>query len=348
MQKLTRRTPASRAGFTLIELLVVIAIIAVLIALLLPAVQQAREAARRSQCKNNLKQIGLAVHMFHDTFNELPSAVKNYDETELQRAVATSTAAVKSYNSGFVQILPYLESDAIAKRWNPKLSPNDKTDADGDGFSNMRLQSIKIPTYLCPTMNLPTGPLSQTTLDDGSTVSRAPSSYQFCAGTYDIDTFQYGTLGDYDDSSAPKFNGAVVPTVNLSQSMAAALNIHTGNINNIKTKLRDVTDGTSNTYLVGETDFKPKGIISTSYGAIWAYAYLYGWGTTYYKLNDHNHNEVDEDGNPVSIYGAFRSEHTGGAHFAMADGSVHFFSESIDNGVYQALSTRDQREVVSW
>ena len=157
-----------RRGFTLIELLVVIAIIAVLIALLLPAVQQARAAARRASCLNNLKQIALAAHNHHDVHNEFPHGV-----TDRQPGDTANT-----YSTGLIALLPFLERDDIAQRWDPEEPRNSTVDTDGDGYTNADLQKMLIPTYTCPQMSPPSGPL-------GGTEERAYCSYLLHAGTQD-------------------------------------------------------------------------------------------------------------------------------------------------------------------
>jgi len=303
-------TRSSRTAFTLVELLVVIAIIGILIALLLPAVQQAREAARRMSCSNQLKQIGLATHNFHDTYGEFPFAVKDLVEGE------TST----SWTTGWIQILPFLEQDAVARRWDPALPRNDTTDADGDGWTNALLQQEIIPSYLCPTMTMPSGPLN-------GSEDRAPSSYQFCVGTY-----YAGDLHGYGGATEPAYDGAIIPIINDDTDSPNHRD---------PTKFRDLTDGTSNTFLVGETDFTPGGVPSTKYGAIWSYGYLYGWGSTSYEFNAH---DIPDSTN---VYGAFRSQHPGGAHFLLSDGSVKFVAETLDNDIYNAMATRSGGEVAS-
>lgn len=299
-------------GFTLVELLVVIAIIGVLVALLLPAVQAAREAARRTSCANNMKQVVLAAQNFHDTTQKLPYAVLDY-----QPGQTTAT-----YYTGHIQLLPFMENDALARRWDPNLPRNSTVDNDGDGFTNAILQQMKIPTYTCPTMVNPTGPL-------GGTENRAPCSYLFNAGTVDCQLYAYWSF--YGLTTPPIFDGAVIPLHSSVQTPNST--------NSRPTALRDITDGTSNTFFLGETDFAPKGKPSTEMGGIWAYGYIgYSFGSTFWPFNRHD--------NTTTVYGAFRSQHPGGAHFANCDGSVRFLPQTIDNVVYQASSTRFGGEAV--
>ena len=224
----------SRKGFTLVELLVVIAIIGILVALLLPAVQSAREAARRMSCSNNLKQISLAAHNFHDTYKEFPYATRDRLEGD----------DGDTWSTGFIQLLPFLEADAMAQLWDPSEPRHSTVDADGDGWTNAQLQQQSIPTYLCSSMVLPAGPL-------GGTEDRGPSSYLFCAGTPSSAMLHYGA---YYPGGEPAFNGAIIPVKTYIAPPTGA-----GPNHRRPTKFRDIIDGTSNTLLAGETDFMPRG-----------------------------------------------------------------------------------------
>jgi prepilin-type N-terminal cleavage/methylation domain-containing protein len=305
----------NRSAFTLIELLVVIAIIAILIGLLLPAVQKVREAASRMKCQNNLKQIALATHNYHDANQKFPYAVLDRQPNE----------TASSWATGFILILPYLEQDAVAKRWNPALPRNDSSTEATLGYSNASLQKRTIPTYTCPTMTPPTGPLS-------GTEERAYCSYLFAAGTPDVVLYPYWSYYGY--SAMPAFDGAVIPINNPATVPTSP--------NKQPTNMAAITDGTSNTFLVGETDFTPRGVPSTTYGGVWAFGYIgYSWGTTFHPFNKHNWLATEIP------YGAFRSQHTGGASFALADGSVRFVRDSISKATYDAFGTRAGGEVAT-
>lgn len=321
------RTPRKKSGFTLIELLVVIAIIAILIALLLPAVQQAREAARRTQCKNNLKQIGLALHNYHDVYLQFPmggyAAVDDscgYDDD--------------GYGWG-VMLLPYLDQTPLFNQL-PMTSPHDpscqppnwgvfqKTFSTTGGIINAGGQH-SLPAFRCPSSTLPdvTGSFSVPCQDrpgdpcSGITLNITQPDYATGYGTSDYK----GCVGVNDDGFF------------IKQRDAAGAGRGKG------TKMRDITDGTSNTIAVGEASY----IRNTAQWGIWmglpnadepalfktsAPSAINGGGNSgdfeyHIGPNDMAH-AVDDD--------AAFSFHTGGAQFLLGDGSVRFISENIDFG----------------
>lgn len=305
-----------RAAFTLVELLVVIAIIGILVALLLPAVQAAREAARRMSCTNNLKQMALATHNFHDSLNTFPYATRDRLEGDDGDTWAT----------GHIQILPFLEGDAVARRWNPEEPRHSTLDPDGDGWSNATLQQLEIPTFTCPSMSPPSGPLGV----GGGAENRGPCSYLWCAGTPDVQLFHYARFFGIPE---PRFDGPIVPIKTFVAPSAVPGPNHRN-----PTKFRDVRDGTSSTFLIGETDFMPRGVPSTMYGGVWAFGFIgYSWGSTFHPFNKHDWT--------TTVFGAFRSQHPAGANFALTDGSVRFVAETIDFNLYRSLSTAQGGEV---
>ena len=325
------------SGFTLIELLVVIAIIAVLIALLLPAVQQAREAARRTQCKNNLKQLGIALHNYHDVFRVFPPGYR--------MQAGSPSEPIGPAN---VSLLPYLDQKNIL----------DQIDMDLPWYlQRPEVVALPAPVFVCPSDTSPDPIniefLGQLNPPSGATFGIA--SYAQSMGWRDALCWSPGLGAPSTTSKSGVFN-------------------HHSN-----TRFRDITDGTSNTFAIGEaaSGFEictgigcTNPIPGVSSGHSWAcggagiepfyldgFRYTGNFGSTveainktpvtdsFYKLSSHLDCRASVDGGPHWVSN-FRSFHQGGAQFLFCDGSVHFLSENIDMTTYRNLSAIQDGNVV--
>ncbi len=314
MPKATRRR-----GFTLIELLVVIAIIAILIALLLPAVQQAREAARRTQCKNNLKQLALAVQNYHDTYKSFPAG---FARNAARLAVSSCPEGQCANWAWGAAILPQLEQSNLY----------DQVDV-----GNAVMETVVNDANLRPILQTPLAAF------------RCPSDT-----AKDLNTDQQ-VPGNGDANC----NGSCQPIatanyIGVNHSYELERDTHNGIFNNEQnyTGLRDVTDGTSNTLLIGERAWELGGTrlqAAVIYGTNGDsenhndQGLVYVMGAGRYPIND----------NCANCGRGFSSLHSGGAQFALTDGSVVFISENIDhntdtavNSVYERLIGRNDGQVV--
>jgi prepilin-type N-terminal cleavage/methylation domain-containing protein/prepilin-type processing-associated H-X9-DG protein len=346
------RRPLTRSrGFTLVELLVVIAIIGVLVALLLPAVQAAREAARRMQCSNNLKQIGLAFHNYHDTFKQFPIGwyVSNNPWNGLSWGIA---------------LLPFIEQQPLADQYDSKRIASFP--------SNAAVIRTVVPVFLCPsstanrTYNLNIPPNADPTLQalgfPGIVVANAASSdYKASTGVRS----GFGNIA-YANNQGGDRHG-VLQQHTLLTTPAGGILANSGK----ESRMADIRDGTSNTFVIGEAT--GGGVLYTKRLAVTGNAALLtalggvnggGWGDA---LNGENWvkgglytglpiplNVPDPapQGGPCAInctnlrgYG-FHCFHPGGCHFLMADGGVQFISETASAGAIAFRITREKGEVV--
>jgi prepilin-type N-terminal cleavage/methylation domain-containing protein/prepilin-type processing-associated H-X9-DG protein len=331
-----------RSGFTLIELLVVIAIIAILIGLLVPAVQKVRSAAARASCQNNMKQLGLAAHNYHDTNKAFPPGV-NLPAPVAMSAVAagyptlTAGPLVQGQSfSLFTAILPYIEQGAI------------KTQLNNVGTGTWTYNGVKYPGYNSQYNNC-VGPTSI-----GATVvpiyicpsDAAPNQVTYTGGgvTYYFGANSYGG------------NAGTVAFYYNAMTQDGIFYI------NSKVRVSDIGDGSSNTFLFGERNrMDPTFQVITgsdmgsSYSG-WAWANVYGGedyllGATATGRPLNWTIPVGTTTDPGFVLQddrlqCFGSQHTGGANFCFADGSVRFLSDGVPYSVIAALCTRNGREVV--
>lgn len=304
-----------RTGFTLVELLVVIAIIGILIALLLPAVQAAREAARRSQCANNMKQIGLACHNYHDSFKVFPYG---WDDR----------------GSGWtLHILPYLELGNI---YDTIIFQESGPGNWSSGSANQTACETVIPVFRCPSM-----PLDEHISYNGI-AERVPASYRGNAGSE----------SSSDDTSTITIPGTKSLENTTQDGIFYACST---------TRFAGVTDGTSNTLLVGESrpdpafvkdgqgmDFwyigSPQADPCRCDGGNGGTEFSEFVGTTLAPMNAFL-KYPGLNGRLMEL--SFGSYHSGGAQFLMGDGNVRFISDTIDETTYLALGSRNGREVIS-
>ncbi len=243
-----RSTLRPRSAFTLVELLVVIAIIGILVGLLLPAVQAAREAARRMQCSNNVKQLGLAFHNYHDTLKTFPI---NFAQRGINGFTNDGPGIANSGKSWMQMILPQIEQTNLFNNITFTVGLQPKSSAATTPVGRNRIVAATvIPTYLCPSDDGNEGGtlLSRSDLNETSAPADrwAVTGYKACAGS----NWAWGVFA-WTNSGATGVGGK-----NAGQS--DGLNLGNGviasnqNNSNSPTRMRDITDGTSNTYIVGE------------------------------------------------------------------------------------------------
>jgi len=306
----------SKRGFTLIELLVVIAIIAILIALLLPAVQQAREAARRTQCKNNLKQIGLALHNYHDTYNQFPASCMN-PGSNLANAGGFVPAGMIRNHTGYLSMLPMLEQANLYSRIDFSLATG-RADWNGIGGGGEQavLARVKIPAFECPSDPPFDSPHTYTPLNMYTITDATRVSYGFVHETTEYD----GNAGRHWKSNRNNSRSAF--GINSSANM------------------RDITDGTSNTMLMIETPFQKEW---EGFGPfLQAYTHTHFIIPTEFGINRWS---VTTPKRLVYAWGA-GSQHTGGAQAVLGDGSVRFLSENMSSVTIASLVSIAGSEVV--
>lgn len=330
-----RPVPNRYRGFTLIELLVVIAIITILIALLLPAVQQAREAARRSQCKNNLKQFGLACQNYHDTFLVFPAS-----------GTSARGPGIYAWGHGWgIAILPYLEVKSLYVRFDfrgvsSSATPHTGLIYTGTNIENGQLLSgIALPVFRCPSsVTNEMGLLGQTIPAGGA---QSPT-YTAINGAID-----HSTVINYDGNlNANASTGR--------QSQGGVLLPFYGK------RMADVTDGTSTTILLGEQsdlcrdaagtprDCRSDHGHSIAMGVTFTDPRWFNSATVRYPINTKSNTSTGVD-SPTLYYGAnnpIQATHTGGAHVLLCDGTVRFLNQSLQLQTLYNLSNRNDRNPI--
>ncbi|EDL59899.1 DUF1559 family PulG-like putative transporter [Gimesia maris] len=302
-----------KRGFTLIELLVVIAIIAILIALLLPAVQQAREAARRSTCKNNLKQIGLALHNYHDSHRTFPPGAVWYGV-----GVAPENGRDALWGTTWVvQVLPFMDQGPLYNNYNMSLPARSANSNTGSSV----LRAI-IPSLKCP---------SQTKVDR-SRLTQDHDGFSRITYAAAVGSGSALTRSDHNNTRRGMFSA-------VGQYGAKIRDVEDGTSNTIM--LGEIVVGTATSDDKGAWGWCTGALFAgrNSNGILTPNAQVYD--RTPYASNNTSDNDFNRRNNPDDTNAgsgqAARSSHVGGVHFTMADGAVRFISENVDQTTYLNL-----------
>jgi prepilin-type N-terminal cleavage/methylation domain-containing protein len=311
-----------RRGLTLVELLVVIAIVALLVALLMPAVQSAREAARRTQCANNLKQLSLAVHLFNSSNGHLPAgAVTTVPLDPVNNCdLRTGVQNVSSRAPWTVLILPFLEESARYDRFQLDRPFFGLWTDNGAASAtpNDAAQKERCDRYVCPSSR-----------PSNAWTAAAPINYYACQGGGPTPSCTGDTAG-----RAFFYNGLF--------------------FNNSAVRSGSIRDGASNVIMLGETDYAPSPSWSGQFGASWASSFRTAGRSIAGNFCFHapscsmpigvcgTMNPINQPNvGDLSFMTTFGSSHLGGCFIALADGSIHFFSETIDLAAYRSLGVRN-------
>jgi len=323
-----RRGTSKRRAFTLVELLVVIAIIGILIALLLPAVQAAREAARRSQCTNQLKQIGLALHNYHDRSKVFPYA---------STYVAPTGAPVFATNHTWVEMtMPFFEQTAAYSQLNFSIHNNLAGSVNVTLLNNLRIDMLTCPSN---PKGLDMKPISAGQFDgwlvNNVAIPTQGLDYPLCAGSISVDgtTPDCPTIPSFCISEnapvAPFPWGTFNPTRNTPGIFCRGVTVPT---------MAKITDGTSNTFMAGER-------IAQYLNWAGAYSTNFPIAFTGQKPNSPTRNLTNSGA--YKNNGGFSSQHPGGMNMAMGDASVRFISQTIDFPLWCYLGDQADNQAVT-
>jgi prepilin-type N-terminal cleavage/methylation domain-containing protein/prepilin-type processing-associated H-X9-DG protein len=318
-----------RPGFTLVELLVVIAIIGILVALLLPAVQAAREAGRRAQCSNNLKQLGLALHNYHDTLKKFP--------------LASAQAPPGGYgHSWSVSLLPYIEGNTLFSKFDIAGTINGPHTGliyyGTNEYNGALVAGIRIPYLFCPS-----SPLNDMVLV-GSVPKDGAQSPTYTAITGAID---HATANNRDGESNPHFGKGIVARGGMLSP-------------DVYNTFAKTTDGTSNTMAFGEQSGFCRNAAGQNIDCRSDFGHCFTMGrggmgenrwfnstTVRYKVNHRTWESVGVGDQYYGINRPIQSAHPGGAQAGFGDGSVRFLPESLDLQILYNLANRDDGRAVS-
>lgn len=339
-----------RRAFTLVELLVVIAIIGILIALLLPAVQAAREAARRLQCTNNLKQIGLAIHNYESAHGGIPAGSPSFQYA----ASYTRTRGPGSPWLWSTSAMEYMERGNLVEDFNSKVMLNDTSQPGPGGITNRQLARTTLAEeFICPSDERASNPILTNRRNTGHSPgegqgmwylgSAGPTIPDFCAFDASPAACMGCNFGSGDENNgfcAFCFKGGF----GFSKDSCPVSGLCAGLIcrDGVEVAFRKVSDGLSHTFLVGET-------LATH--NVWNCLFCDAMpvGSTQIPLNNLEADNGDPN-NPQpgrERTTGFKSLHPGGANLAMGDGSVQFIGEQIEYLVYNAMGSRAGGETLA-
>ena len=320
-----------RPAFTLVELLVVIAIIGILVGLLLPAVQAAREAARRMQCSNNVKQLGLAFHNYESSTKSFPI---NYATRGKAPYGNDGPGIANSGRSWMQMILPYIEQTNLYNNIDFTVTLGLQGAAAGT-VKNRIVAATVVPSFLCPSDDSNEGGLlnNRSDLNNPDPIGKwAVTNYKAVAGSnWDWGVFRWNNSGV---TGVGGKNSGQNDGLNLCNGVICSNQTNV----NTPTRIRDLTDGTSNTYIIGE---------AMAGWSQWNWWYNPNAVTATCAIPLNRVLKVPKNlGDWPNNY-AFASRHTGGGQFGLGDGSVRFVSDNIDTITYRAFATVSSGEVVN-